>query len=204
MKRMNGSVALVTGAGRGIGKAIALAVAAEGANVVLAARSQNEIEAVAAECRAEGVEVLAVRADLSEAADISNAVASAIKRFGRIDLLVNNAGVGFFKPVRSLPLEEFDEMWKVNIRAPFLAIREVLPSMEASGSGCIVNIGSLAGKNPVKEGAAYAATKWALRGFASSLMLEAREDLQGRHDCPRIGRHLVQKGSAAGKDHYPP
>lgn len=175
MNRLKGSVALVTGAGRGIGKAISRSLAAEGAHVVLAARSTAEIEAVAAECRAEGVDALAIRTDMANPDDVKNFVHSAVDRFGKIDILVNNAGIGFFKPVISLSLQEFDSMWNVNMRGVFLAVREVLPWMMKASSGCIINIGSLAGKNAVKDGAAYAGTKWALRGFSSSLMLEVRE-----------------------------
>ncbi len=175
MNKLKGSVAIVTGAGRGIGKAISRSLSAEGAAVVLAARSKVEIDAVAAECRTEGPEAIAVQTDITRPADVRNLIETAVHTFGRIDLLVNNAGIGFFKPVVEMSLEEFDSMWNVNVRGVFLAIKEVLPIMEQSGGGCIVNIGSLAGKNSVRDGAGYAATKWALRGFASSLMLEVRE-----------------------------
>ena len=175
MNRLKGSVAVVTGAGRGIGKAISRALAAEGSCVVLAARSLREIEEVAAECRTEGVEAVPIQTDITDPDHVRKMIHSTVDQFGKIDILVNNAGIGFFKPVTSLSLEEFDAMWNVNMRGVFLTVKEVLPFMEKAASGCIVNIGSLAGKNPVKEGAAYAATKWALRGFAASLMLEVRD-----------------------------
>jgi NADP-dependent 3-hydroxy acid dehydrogenase YdfG len=175
MNRLKGSVAIVTGAGRGIGRAISRSLSAEGAVVVLAARSKNEIDAVAAECSAQGPDALAVQTDLTRPGDIRNLIETAVKTFGKVDILVNNAGIGFFKPVVDLSVEEFDAMWNVNMRGAFLAIKQVIPLMEQSGGGSIVNIGSLAGKNSVKNGAGYAATKWALRGFASSLMLEVRE-----------------------------
>ena len=88
---------------------------------------------------------------------------------------MNNAGIGFFKPVSAMDLSEFDAMWKVNVRGVFLMSKAVLPSMTKSHRGAIVNIASLAGKNTFKGGAGYGATKWALRGFAGSLMLEVRE-----------------------------
>jgi NADP-dependent 3-hydroxy acid dehydrogenase YdfG len=175
MNSLKGHVAIVTGAGRGIGRAISRTLASEGAAVVVAARSLTELEAVAQECRSAGVEALAVRTDITDPKEVQNLVGTTVRQFGRIDLLVNNAGIGFFKPVVALPLEEFDAMWNVNMRGVFLASREVLPFMEKAGSGCIINIGSLAGKNPVRDGAGYAATKWALRGFSSSLMLEVRD-----------------------------
>ena len=99
----------------------------------------------------------------------------ALKVNGSVDILVNNAGIGVFKPVVAMQVSEFDAMWNVNMRGVFLATRAVLPSMIRSRKGAIVNIASLAGKNTFKGGAGYGATKWALRGFAGSLMLEVRE-----------------------------
>jgi len=94
---------------------------------------------------------------------------------GTVDILVNNAGVGVFKPVAELSVAEFDTMWATNMRGVFLLTKEVLPHMMRAKRGEIVNIASLAGKNSFKGGAGYCATKWALRGFAGSLMLEVRE-----------------------------
>ena len=173
--RLSGRVAVVTGSGRGIGKAIAGALAAEGAHVVLAARTAAEIEKVAAAIRSEGGLATAVRTDVTDERQVGDLIAESLKIKGSVDILVNNAGIGVFKPVLAMDVSDFDAMWNVNMRGVFLATRAVLPSMIRSRSGAIVNIASLAGKNTFKGGAGYGATKWALRGFAGSLMLEVRE-----------------------------
>ncbi len=175
MKTLEGKTALVTGAGRGIGRAIALALAAKGADVCVASRTLPELEEVSEGIRGRGRKALATACDLRNEAEIHRLVRSAEREFGRIDILVNNAGIGYFAPVRSMTTEQFDAMWSVNVRAAFLVTREVLPGMMERASGDIVNIASLAGRNAFVGGAGYASTKWALIGFARSLMLEVRE-----------------------------
>jgi 3-oxoacyl-[acyl-carrier protein] reductase len=172
---LDGKAALVTGAGRGIGKAIALALAREGASVVASARTIIEIDSVAAEIRSSGGRAAAVRADLRDPAQIARLAEAAAAEFGPVDILINNAGLGHFARVESLTLEQFDEMWEVNVRAAFLLTRALLPAMIRRGSGDVVNIASLAGRNSFTGGAGYSSTKWALIGFARSLMLEVRE-----------------------------
>ena len=166
---------IVTGAGRGIGRSIALRLAGEGANVVLAARSAPELSRVADEAKKSGAEVLVVPTDVSDETAVANLVKSCVDRFGGVDGLVNNAGIGFFAPVASMTTDDFDAMWRVNMRGVFLCTRAVLPSMTSRRSGDIVNIASLAGRNAFSGGAGYAATKWALIGFGRCLMLEVRE-----------------------------
>src|SRR5271169_1389953 len=173
--KLSGKVAIVTGAGRGIGKAIAQALAAEGAHVVLAARTVSEIDKESGIIRTAGGSATAVRADITDERQVGHLIEESLKVNGSVDILVNNAGIGVFKPVVSMSVSEFDAMWNVNMRGVFLATHAVLPSMIRSRSGAIVNIASLAGKNTFKGGAGYGATKWALRGFAGSLMLEVRE-----------------------------
>jgi len=173
--KLRDKVSIVTGGGRGIGRAIGKALAAEGATVVLAARTEQEIEGVRNEILAASFQSMAVQTDITREEDVRRLVDRVVDCYGHIDILVNNAGVGFFRPVVDMPVSEFDAMWSVNMRGIFLASKQVLPHMIGQRSGVIVNIGSLAGKNGVKGGAGYAATKWALRGFASSLMLEVRE-----------------------------
>ncbi len=175
MAKLDGQVAIVTGAGRGIGRGIARALAAEGAHLVLAARTVEEIGSVAQEIRTDGGTALAVRADVTQEADIRSLVDTTMKSFRRLDILVNNAGVGVFREAVDLRTEEFDRMWNVNVRGVFLMTKVVLPVMMKARSGAIVNIASLAGKNAFKGGTGYGATKWALRGFSASLMLEVRE-----------------------------
>ena len=172
---LDGQIAIVTGSGRGIGRAIAGALARAGAHVVLSSRTLSEIQKAAEQIRASGGMATAIQADVSDPAQVERLVSESLKIAGKVDLLVNNAGIGFFKPVSAMDLSEFDAMWKVNVRGVFLMSKAVLPSMTKSHRGAIVNIASLAGKNTFKGGAGYGATKWALRGFAGSLMLEVRE-----------------------------
>ncbi len=172
---LTGQVALVTGAGRGIGKAIAMALSRRGVSVALTARTQSEIDGVAAAIRSEGGKAIALRADMRDEEQVVRLPESTVKEFGRIDILVNNAGLGHFAKVEQLAPAQFDEMWEVNVRGVFVLTKAVLPSMSAARSGDIVNIASLAGRNSFVGGAGYSATKWALIGFARSLMLEVRE-----------------------------
>ena len=175
MGRLENQVAIVTGASKGIGKAIAHALAAEGARVILVARSKDQLVAAASVIQsANGLASFEV-ANIADPPQVERMVQSTIARFGHVDILVNNAGMGYFKPALELSLREFDEMWHLNIRGAFAATKAVLPSMVKARRGAIVNISSLAGKNSFKGGTGYSATKWALRAFASSLMLEVRE-----------------------------
>ena len=171
---LNTAVALVTGAGRGIGKAIALRLGREGASVVLAARTVAELEQVKMEIVGAGGSALAVRTDLSKDADIEKLFSDVRSHFNRLDILVNNAGLGVFAPVSDLSILDFDTMWNLNMRAPLLCTQQALRMMEPRKSGAIVNVASLAGRNAFVGGAGYAATKWALIGFSRSLMLEVR------------------------------
>ncbi|HLF14108.1 MAG TPA: SDR family NAD(P)-dependent oxidoreductase [Bacteroidota bacterium] len=171
-----GKVALVTGAGRGIGRSIAMALAGEGASIAVSARTQSQIDEVASAIRSSGGKAAAVRTDMRDAGQVARLAETTLKEFGRIDILVNNAGLGHFARVEQLSAADFDEMWEVNVRGVFLLTKAVLPMMSAQRSGDIVNIASLAGRNSFAGGAGYSATKWALIGFGRSLMLEVREN----------------------------
>jgi 3-oxoacyl-[acyl-carrier protein] reductase len=172
---LKNKIALVTGAGRGIGKATALALAKQGAHVIVTARTKSEIDNVASEVKKLGSKTLAISADISREEDVSNLVKTAIETFGTIDILINNAGIGYFQNVADLPVAEFDAMWQVNMRGLFLCTKAVLPFMIKQSSGDILNIASLAGRNAFVAGGGYCATKWALVGFARCLMLEVRQ-----------------------------
>lgn len=175
MDPIKNQVAIVTGASKGIGRAIAWRLAMEGSRVVLAARPSPHLDATTEEFAKAGLKFESVPTDLTDDLEVTELVRKTIERFGHIDILVNNAGMGVFKPFVEMGLNEFDQMWKLNIRAVFSITKAVLPHMLKAQSGQIVNICSLAGKNSFKGGTGYAATKWALRGFAASLMLEVRE-----------------------------
>lgn len=167
-------VAIVTGSGRGIGKAIALALAQQGARVVVCARTLAEVNAAAKEIEALGRHALAIRTDISQEFDVNTMVSKTMQKFGAIDILVNNAGVGSFAKVADLSSSEFDKMWRVNMRGVFLCTKAVIPHMVGRNSGDIINISSLAGRNAFVGGAAYCSTKWGLIGFARCVMLEVR------------------------------
>ncbi|HEV8539271.1 MAG TPA: SDR family NAD(P)-dependent oxidoreductase [Bacteroidota bacterium] len=172
---LKGKIAIVTGAGRGIGRAIAQALAKQGAHVVACARTKSEIEVVAAEVEKLGGKALAVQADISRESDVSSLTSRTIESFGTVDILVNNAGIGSFAKVAELLPRDFDRMWEVNMRGLFLCSRAVIPYMTKQKSGDIINLSSLAGRNAFIGGAGYCATKWALIGFTRCLMLEVRE-----------------------------
>lgn len=175
MTDLKNEIVVVTGAGKGIGKAIALSLASEGCNLVLAARTQSDIDAVVSEIQSMGRKALAVRTDVSREDDARKLINAAVKEFGKIDILVNNAGIGYFAPVAGLKPSDFDAMWGTNMRGVFLCTQAALPYMMKQKEGDIINISSLAGRNAFKGGAGYSATKWALIGFSRTLMLEVRE-----------------------------
>ncbi|MFI5250989.1 MAG: SDR family oxidoreductase [Bacteroidota bacterium] len=172
---LNGKASIVTGAGRGIGRAIALILAKNGSDVVLSSRTQSELDTVAAQIRSIGRKAITVQSDVSRPEDVHRIVDAAIVNFGKIDILVNNAGIGTFSSVADMKIEDFDRMFAVNVRGIFLCTKTVLPTMIKQNRGNIINISSLAGRNSFKGGAGYSATKWALIGFSRSLMLEVRQ-----------------------------
>jgi NAD(P)-dependent dehydrogenase (short-subunit alcohol dehydrogenase family) len=183
---LKGQVSIVTGSGRGIGRAIALRFAQEGAAVLVTARSAGEIEAVAAEIRGAGGRAAAVAADVSREDDCARIVHAAKEQFGRIDILVNNAGIfGPVKPVEEITPAEWDEALAINLRSAFLLARLVLPEMYARGSGNILNIASLAAKAAFAWEAPYATSKAGLMGLTRCLAAEgARKGVRVNALCP--------------------
>jgi 3-oxoacyl-[acyl-carrier protein] reductase len=169
-------IAIVTGASKGIGKAIALALARQGAALAISARSKDELERTAAEIRQNGVKCLAFAGDMSKEDDIKRFVQSSIREYGSVHILINNAGMGYFKPVYELSTAEWDEMFNLNVRGLYITTRECLPHLRQSGESVIVNVASLAGKNFFVNGAGYAASKHAVLGFSRCLMLEERNN----------------------------
>jgi NAD(P)-dependent dehydrogenase (short-subunit alcohol dehydrogenase family) len=169
-------VAVVTGASRGIGRAIAEALAAEGMRLVLNARTPDRLEDAAAALRSRGAEVEALAGDVGEEEVARRLVETASARFGGLDVLVNNAGVGSFGPLETMDPAEFDRVVRTNLRGPFLLMRAAIPAMRRRGGGTLVTLASLAGVNPVPRRAAYAATKWALIGLSRSVLQEVRQD----------------------------
>jgi NAD(P)-dependent dehydrogenase (short-subunit alcohol dehydrogenase family) len=168
-------VALVTGAGRGIGRAISLALAESGWRVVLAARSGTELTAVREEIEQGSGEALSIPADLTRDEEVSRLVETVQKRWGDAEILVNNAGWGKRAPVARANIEDWDQTFRLNLRAPMLLAKLLLPAMIEKKRGAVINIGSISGKTGEANGAAYSASKFGLIGFTQSLYEEVRE-----------------------------
>lgn len=172
---LDGKVALVTGAGRGIGRAIALALAAEGAAVALVARSRADLASVAGEIRERpGGRVLAVPADVTQDAAVETLVEHVVAELGRLDVLVTAAGTAAFAPVAESKPGDWDAMLALNLRAVMVCCRAVLPAMMRQRSGTILNVASIAAKRALPGSAAYTATKMAVVGFSRVLAEELR------------------------------
>jgi len=168
-------IAIVTGAGRGIGRSVSLALARAGARVVLAARSSGQLEAVAREIREAGGEALPVVTDVSREEDVLSLFGAVKERFGRLDVLVNNAGAGAFGPLEEFSTADFDRILSTNLRGTFLCSREALKMMKPRGRGAIINISSVVGIKGYPRQAAYTASKHGVMGLTKSLAAEAQE-----------------------------
>jgi 3-oxoacyl-[acyl-carrier protein] reductase len=193
MSILEGKVALVTGAGRGIGKAIAFLLAKYGCRVVLAARSTAQLEEVQNEIERNGGSARIVASDLARDSDLENLAAESRRVWGNIDFLINNAGWGKRAPVARLKVEDLDQTLRVNLRAPMLLAKHLVPAMIEKGEGAVINIGSISGKSGEANGSAYSASKFGLVGFSQALYEEVREHgvkvaviLPGYVDTPLI------------------
>ncbi len=175
MSSLSGQIAVVTGASRGIGAAISRKLGSLGAHVVLTARDVEKLHVVEREIAAAGGEAESLACDLGSADAIAAFGGRVLATHGRCDVLVNNAGVGWFHgPLHTMEPAEWDALIAVNLKAPYLLLRAFAPAMIKAKRGHIINISSLAGKNPVPQAAAYASSKWGLNG----LMISAAEELR--------------------------
>ena len=172
--RLAGKVALITGASAGIGQACARALAAEGASLVLTARRRERLESLAEEVRALGGDASLVIGDAREEETARQAAATASETFGRLDILINNAGVGNYKNLVDTSADDYDEMMDSNVRSTFLFTRHAVPTMLAQGAGTVLMISSMAGLYGFAGEAVYCATKFAQVGFAQALDRELR------------------------------
>jgi 3-oxoacyl-[acyl-carrier protein] reductase len=177
MEKLTGKVAIVTGGSRGIGLAIARALVAEGVHVAITGRSAAQLAAAASVIESAGpgaVETL--QADVREYDAVERAVAATVARFGGLDILINNAGVGVFADVASMTPIQWADVIETNLTGPYNTCHASLPHMRRRGGGFIINISSLAGDNPFVNGAAYCASKAGLNAFSEALMQEVRYD----------------------------
>jgi NAD(P)-dependent dehydrogenase (short-subunit alcohol dehydrogenase family) len=171
-RRVEGHVIIVTGASQGIGRGIAVACSRKGASVVLAARTEAKVSDVADEIRAQGGDALAIPTDVTDEAQVARLVERTLDRYGRIDGLVNSAGVAPLAPIAQTSLQMWERTMAVNVTGTFLCCRAVWTPMVERGGGSILNISSGAGKRAHAEWVAYCASKWAVMGLTESLALE--------------------------------
>lgn len=174
MGLLDGQVAFITGAGRGIGRAIAGAFAREGAVIAAAARSEIEIKSLCDEIVKSGGRAIPIVMDLRSEESIKHAIAKARNEFGRIDVLVNNAAIITLNKIAETSTETWDDLMSTNVRGLFLTCREVVPEMIERKSGRIINVGSTAGRRGYVEQGAYCASKHALVGFSKVLAIETQ------------------------------
>jgi 3-oxoacyl-[acyl-carrier protein] reductase len=195
---LRGKTAVVTGSSKGIGYAIAESLARAGANVLVCARNAEEVAKAARTLDELGHgQVIGVTCDLRQYDDARRLIGRAVEEFDRVDVLVNNAGIGHFAPIDEISVEQWQQTLETNLSGVFYACREAIPHMKRRGSGWIINIGSLAGKNPFAGGSAYNASKFGLVGFSEAMMLDVR------HHGIRVS--CIMPGSVAThfNDHTP-
>ena len=174
-KVLAGKTAFVTGASRGIGFAIARRLGQMGAKLGICARDAKTLDDAASRLRSEGAEVFAAAADVASAKDVAAVVAQTEKSLGSIEILINNAGTGYFGPVQEADEISWDTVLDTNLKSVFLLSKAVAPGMIERHTGHIINIGSLAGKNAFKGGAIYCASKWGLMGLTECMAEDLRE-----------------------------
>jgi 3-oxoacyl-[acyl-carrier protein] reductase len=185
---LDNKIAVVTGGNSGIGKAVAIALAREGAQVVIAGRRQKENERVAEQIRASlGRKTLAVRADVSKEADCERLIAETVKSFGRLDILVNNAGVAGSGEIAHLSTEEFDRALKTNLYGTFWCSRAAFRQMRSQQGGFIINISSIAGKEAWSGTGAYSASKFGIMALTQALADEGKpHNIKCAAICPAL------------------
>jgi 3-oxoacyl-[acyl-carrier protein] reductase len=197
---LRGQIAVVTGAGRGIGAAIAKKLATMGASVVLCGRSREPLESTAKQISSEGGSCEVVPCDVTNLSSVENLAKRVDSTHGRVDILVNNAGIGGFGgPLHEMPPNSWEQVLNTNLRGVYYCIRFFAPAMIRARSGHVINISSLAGKNALPNGAAYAASKWGLNGLSYSVAEELRAyNIRVAVVCP--GSVDTELSPHAGKD----
>jgi 3-oxoacyl-[acyl-carrier protein] reductase len=178
-KSLKGKVALITGAGRGIGRSIALTLAKHGAKVALAARSERELREVKSELIALGQEASYTVVDVSLEADVKILLEKSVRHFGRLDIVVNNAGLGIYGPLLETTVETWDKIMAVNARGPFLVCREAILHLKKQKRSFIINISSVVGVKGYENQTAYTASKHALMGLSKASLKKCNETAFG-------------------------
>jgi 3-oxoacyl-[acyl-carrier protein] reductase len=201
LQPLAGQVAVITGAGRGIGAAIARKLSSLGASAVLCGRTRAALESTARAIAEAGGKADALPCDVSSLKAVEAAAKHVETSFGRVDILVNNAAIrGFDGPLHQLPPDSWDQILNTNLRGIYYGVRAFAPMMIRARAGHIINISSLAGKNALPNGAAYAASKWGLNGLSYSLAEELRgHNIRVAVICP--GSTNTELSPHAGKDH---
>lgn len=197
---LSGQVAVVTGGGRGIGAAIARKLAGMGAQVVICGRRLSPLQSTASAIASAGGKAMAIECDVTDLRSVERMAGQTEREWGRLDILVNNAGIGGFGgPLHQMPPDSWDQVLNTNLRGVFYCIHALAPMMMEARSGHIVNISSLAGKNPLPNGAAYAASKWGLNGLSYSVAEELRgHNIRVSVICP--GSVNTELSPHSGKD----
>jgi NAD(P)-dependent dehydrogenase (short-subunit alcohol dehydrogenase family) len=185
--RLAGKVAIVTGSGTGIGRAIALALAVEGAKVALVGRRKDKLDEVVEEIRNAEGEAISAKADITKSSDTKAVVDQVEKQFGKLNILVNNAGALSVSTIETISEDDWDRIITTNLKGPFLMSRAALPAMRRAGGGSIVNIGSVLGLVAVKDRAAYCASKGGVTLLTKAMALDhSHEHIRVNCICPSV------------------
>jgi 3-oxoacyl-[acyl-carrier protein] reductase len=208
MKTVRGKKALVTGAGSGIGRAIALALAREGADLFLVDIDQVNLAATASEAQQLGVTVVTRECDLAQSAEITGMVNGLLSAWGQLDILVNNAGVAYYGPTGDMTAEQWNRILAVNLLAPIQLVRELLPTLLARDDPHILNVSSVFGLVPLRKAAAYQACKYGLVGLSAALRAEYAREIGVTALCPGFVRtgllRTFEMGSPGQRRHAIP
>ena len=187
MTRLAGKSAVITGGGTGIGQAIALAFAREGAQVVVAGRRKEKLDETLHLLQQAGCSALALECDVTKAADTQRVVKSAEDAFGKVNVLVNNAGALSVSTVENITEEDWDRVMATNVKGPFLMSRAALPAMRRAGGGSIINVGSVLGIVAIRDRAAYCASKGGVSMLTKAMALDhAQDNIRVNCVCPSI------------------
>ncbi len=205
-RQLKGAAVLITGASAGIGKAAALAFGRERARLLLAARRRDRLEEVAAQVRALGGNAVVAQIDVADRRQVQSAVDSAVSAFGRLDILINNAGIGYFGLLEDTPIEAVEALWAVNVMGTIYATQAVIPLMRKQGGGHIINIASVAGKRGNPGNSIYCATKFAMVGMSEALRVELHgSGIEVSVICPiTTGTEFFEASSVRSKRYHPP